>query len=65
MPKEVPLRMTGPAFGGEGVHLPTDSQTIQTKGAREPNPAPPAGPSQSLKPSSLAFAPKVEFSESL
>lgn len=65
MPKNVPLRMTGPALGGEGIHLPTASRTIQMKGAHEPNSAPPAGPSQSLELSSLAFAPKVEFSESL
>lgn len=57
--------MTGPALRGEGIHLPTDSRTIQMKGAHEPNSAPPAGPSQSLELSSLAFAPKVEFSESL
>ena len=65
MPKKVTLRMTGPALGGEGIHLPTDSRTVQMKGAHEPNSAAPAGPSWSLKLSSLAFAPKVEFSESL
>ena len=28
--------MTGPALGGEGIHPPTDSRAIQTKGCMNP-----------------------------